>query len=159
MLLLRQSEGGKPDLKGVLMRNDELLGRWNHLKNNVQHLWGKFSEKDFEAAKKKLSDVGHLVQGKLHRIKDHDVSPEDIHIDNYHYETHRMDDMPLTLNKDPGPGIKYSYTENSEFARGAEKAQAVGIDSFGEANTYDPESDEDDDFRIRRGLNSGRDLH
>ena len=151
MLLLRQSEGQKSDLKGVLMLNEEIVGRWNHLKNNMQHLWGKFSEKDFEAARKKISDVTHLVQEKMHRMREHEVSPDDIHIDNYHYESHRMDDMPLTLNKDPGPGVKYSYTENSEFARGAEKTEAVGIDSFGEEDTFDPdEADEGQDFRNRK---------
>ncbi len=150
MLLLRQSEGPKPDIKGVLMRNDELFGRFSHLKNNMQHLWGKFSDKDFEAAKKKISHVTHLVQQKIHRMREHNVSPEDIHIENYHYESHRMDDLPLTLNKDPGPGIKYSYTENSEFARGAEKTEAVGIDSFGEPDTFDPdEADEGQDYRNR----------
>lgn len=131
--------------------NDELLGRWNHLKNNMQHLWGKFSEHDFENAKKKLSDVSHKMQGKFHKMKDHDdVKPEDIQIDNYHYESHRFDDLPLTLAKDPGPGIKYSYTENSEFARDAEKTEAVGIDSFGEQDTFDPEeADEHQTFRDR----------
>lgn len=136
--------------------NDELLGRWNHLKNNMQHLWGKFSEHDFENARNKLSAVSHLVQEKLHRVKDHDVKPDDIHIDNYHYESHRIDDLPLTLMKDPGPGIKYSYTENSEFARDAEKTEAVGIDSFGEEDTFDP--DEADDHQTFRDRNQNSDL-
>jgi hypothetical protein len=158
MLLLRQSEGPKPDIKGVLMRNDELFGRLSHLKNNMQHLWGKFSDKDFELAKKKIADVTHRVQEKLHRLREHEVSPDDIHIDNYHYESHRMDDLPLTLNKDPGPGVKYSYTENSEFARGAEKTEAIGIDSFGEDDTYDPSIDENN-FRkpYPSGLKSNKD--
>lgn len=78
------------------------------------------------------------------------VRPDDIHIDNYQYESHRIDDLPLTLMKDPGPGIKYSYTENSEFARGAEKVPAHGIDSFGEPDTFDPdEADEHQDYRNR----------
>jgi hypothetical protein len=122
------------------MLNDEILGRLNQLKNNMQHLWGKFSEHDFEMARKKISDVSHKVTGKIQHMKnDEDVKPEDIHIENYHYESHRIDDLPLTFVKDPGPGIKYSYTENSEFARGAEKTEAVGIDSFGEEDTFDPE--------------------
>jgi hypothetical protein len=115
------------------MINNELLGRWNHLKNNMQHIWGKFSETKF-------SEVSHLVQESIHKLRDHDdVTPKDIHIDNYQYESHRIDDLPLTLNKDPGPGIKYNYTENSEYARGAEKAPAHGIDSFGEDDSFDPE--------------------
>jgi hypothetical protein len=134
------------------MLNDELLGRWNYVKNNMQHMWGKFSDHDFEMAKKKISDVSHKVQEKLHKLKhEDDVSPHDIHIENYQYESHRIDDMPLTMTKDPGPGIKYSYTENSEFARGAEKTEAVGIDSFGEEDTFDPEeADEHQTFRDRK---------
>lgn len=138
------------------MLNDELLGRWNHLKNNMQHLWGKFSEHDFERARKTISDVTHKVQGKIHKMKDHEVSPSDIQIDNYQYESHRIDDLPLTLNKDPGPGIKYSYTENSEFARGAEKTEAFGLDSFGEEDTFDP--DEADDHQDYRNRNQNSDL-
>jgi hypothetical protein len=151
MLVLVQAERIITYCKGVFMLNEEFLGRWNHLKNNMQHLWGKFSEKEFEAARKKFSDVSHFVQEKLNKTKDHDVSPEDVHIDNYQYESHRIDDLPLTLNKDPGPGIKYDYTENSEFARGAEKVEAFGIDSFGEEDTFDPEeADEHQDYRNRK---------
>jgi hypothetical protein len=133
------------------MLNEELLGCWNYLKNNVLHLWGKFSEKDFALARNKISRMTHRVQDKIHRAKEHELTPSDIHIDNYHYESHRIDDLPLTLNKDPGPGIKYSYTENSEFARGAEKIEAFGIDSFGEEDTFDPdEADEGQDYRNRK---------
>lgn len=79
------------------------------------------------------------------------MTPKDIHIENYHYESHRIDDLPLTITKDPGPGVKYSYTENSEFARGAEKSEAIGIDSFGEEDTFDPdEADEHQDYRNRK---------
>ncbi len=114
------------------MLNEQLLGRWNYLKN-------------------KISVMTHLVQDKIHGVKEHEVSPDDIHIENYQYESHRFDDLPLTLNKDAGPGIKYDYTENSEFARGAEKASAHGIDSFGEQDTFDPdEADEGQDFRNRK---------
>lgn len=132
------------------MMNDELLGRWAHLKNNMQHLWGKFSEHDFENARKKIESVTHLFHKK------DEVKPEDIHIDNYHYESHRIDDLPLTLMKDPGPGVKYSYTENSEFARDAEKTEAVGIDSFGEEDTFDP--DEADEHQTFRDRNQNSDL-
>lgn len=152
MLLLDQSRSLKPDSKGVVMLNDEIMGRLNHLKNNVQHFWGKFSEHDFEMARKKISEVSHRVTGKIQQMKDHeDVKPSDIQIDNYHYESHRVDDLPLTLNKDPGPGIRYSHTENSEFARGAEKEDAYGIDSFGEEDTFDPEEvSEHQTFRDRK---------
>lgn len=137
------------------MRNDDILGRWNHLKNNVQHYWGKFSDHDFEMARKKFSDVSHLVQNKIHKLTESDTVP--IHINNYHYESHRIDfdydeeDLPLTLNKDPGPGVRYDYTENSEFARGAPKSAAHGIDSFGEKDTFDPrEIDENQTYRDRK---------
>lgn len=77
--------------------------------------------------------------------------PSSVRIDNYHYESHRHDDLELTLNRDSGPGVRYSYTENSEFARGAEKEQAIGIDSFGEEDTFDPkEADEHQDYRNRK---------
>lgn len=113
------------------MFNVELAGRWSHLKNNVQHLWDNFSSR--------------------RKVKATPIKPDDIHIDNYQYESHRIDDLPLTLMKDPGPGIKYSYTENSEFARGAEKVPAHGIDSFGEPDTFDPdEADEHQDYRNRK---------
>lgn len=142
MLVYHQSAGAKPTAKGWFMLNDELIGRWNHLKNNMQHLWMKFSEQDFEAARNKISHVFHKDQKES--------SPHQIHIDNYQYESHRIDDLPLTLNKDPGPGVKYAYTENSEFARDAEKVNAYGIDSFGEEDTFDPdEADEHQDFRNR----------
>lgn len=128
------------------MMKGELVGRLSFLKNNMQHMWGKFSENDFEAAR---NSVSNFIE-KISHARDRKVKPDDIHIDNYHYESHRIDDLPLTLNKDPGPGIKYSYTENSEFARGAEKTEAHGIDSFGEQDTFDPEeADEHQDYRNR----------
>lgn len=97
------------------MLNEEIVGRWHHLKENMQHYWSKLSDK------KKM--------------------PLPIHIDNHHYESHRVDDLELTMNKDPGPGIKYGYTDNSEYARGAEKVAARGIDHFGEEDSFDPDED------------------
>lgn len=107
------------------MLNDEIIGRWHHLKNNMQHYWARFSERDF-----------------LHHKDAHkESSPPPIHIDNYQYESHRVDDLELTLNKEAGPGIKYGYTDNSEYARGAEKVASRGIDHFGEEDTFDPDED------------------
>jgi len=40
-------------------------------------------------------------------------------------------------DKSPPRGVKYSHTENSEFARGAEKTEAVGIDKFDEEEVYE----------------------
>lgn len=128
------------------MLKGQFYGRLSHFKNNLQYMWDRFSENEFEMARNGLSDL----VGKIARVRDRKVRPEDIRIDNYHYESHRIDDLPLTLNKDPGPGIKYSYTENSEFARGAEKAEYRGIDKFGEEDTFDPdEVDEHQDYRNR----------
>jgi hypothetical protein len=104
-----------------------------HLKNNLQLLW-----KNFLNTRKK------------------EVKPKDVHIDNYHYESHRSDDLPLTIMKDSGPGVKYSYTENSEFSRGAEKTDAVGIDSFEENEFIDP--DEADEHQDNRNRNQNSDL-
>ncbi len=44
---------------------------------------------------------------------------------------HLVDDLPLTLNREAGPGVTFYSTENSEFSRGARKEKAHGIDSFG----------------------------
>jgi hypothetical protein len=47
-------------------------------------------------------------------------------------------------------GVKYSYTENAEIAKDAPKTEAIGIDSFGEENTFDPDvADEHQDYRNR----------
>ena len=128
------------------MLNGQLIDRWSGFKNNVVHFWDKFSENHFEVVRNSFS---HIV-GKISRSKVENITPQDIHLENYHYESHRFDDLPLTLNKDPGPGVKYGYTENSEFARGADKTEAYGIDSFGEEDTFDPdEADEYQDFRNR----------
>ena len=42
----------------------------------------------------------------------------------------------IALKSPPG-GVKYSHTENSEFARGSEKTEAVGIDKFDEDEVYE----------------------
>jgi hypothetical protein len=118
--------------------------RRSFLKNNLLQ--------NFELARRGFFKVIH----RFTKESDRHVSPEDIHIENYHYESHRIDDLPLTITKDPGPGVKYSYTENSEFARGAEKTEAVGIDSFGEKDTFDP--DEADDHQDYRNRNQNSDL-
>lgn len=114
-------------------------------------MWMKISENDFELAKNTFTEVSQVITRKIDKMRDHKVTPDEIHLDNYHYESHRIDDLPLTLMKDPGPGIKYSYTENSEFAKDAEKAPAVGIDSFGEQDTFSiEEADDHQDFRNRK---------
>jgi hypothetical protein len=48
-------------------------------------------------------------------------------------------------------GVKYSITENNPLARDAEKVESVGIDKFGEADTFDPdEADEHQTFHDRK---------
>ena len=91
-----------------------------------------------------------------YKFHNNPVRPKDISLENYHYESHRSDDLALTLNKESGPGVKYGHTENSEFARGAEKTESIGIDSFGEENTFDP--DEADDFQDYRNRKQNSDL-
>jgi hypothetical protein len=126
---------------------EQVFGKLTHIKNN---LLSRFAERDFSKARERIA----MLLGKK---RDQEVSPNDIHIDNYHYESHRVDDLPLTIIKDPGPGIKYSYTENSEFARGAEKTEAVGIDKFGdEEDTFDIEAA--DDYQDFRNRNQNSDL-
>lgn len=108
---------------------------------------------------KKIWRLGQLAKKKARKIlefRKRGVRPEDIKIENYNYESHRIDDLPLTITKDPAPGVKYSYTENSEFARGAEKEAAIGIDSFGEKDTFD--FDEADDYQDLRNRKQNSDL-
>ncbi|HXH75533.1 MAG TPA: hypothetical protein VNJ08_11240 [Bacteriovoracaceae bacterium] len=48
-------------------------------------------------------------------------------------------DLETALNPDRESHVKFYTTENAEVAKGAEKAPAFGIDSFGEKDTFDPE--------------------
>jgi hypothetical protein len=121
------------------MIENEIFGRLTQLKHNVQHFFG---------------ESRYFLKEKLHKLREKEVHP--IHIDNYHYESHHIDDLPLTLNKDPSPGVRFYSTENSEAARGAEKADAHGIDSFGEKDTFDIE--EADDYQDFRNRNQNSDL-
>lgn len=122
------------------------FGRLSYLKNNMLFMWDKLSENKFETVRNSFSNAVE----KLARVRDKKIKPEDIRIDNYHYESHRADDLPPAFLRDESPGVKYSYTENSEFARYAEKTEAIGIDKFGEEDTFDPdEADEHQDYRNR----------
>lgn len=44
----------------------------------------------------------------------------------------RLKEIEQKKKEDSSSGVKYSTTENSEFARTAEKTKAVGIDKFEE---------------------------
>src|SRR5436190_1769796 len=100
-----------------MMNQHELITKLNGLKTNFQHLISKL---------------------KTHPT-DEDISDDENidGIDNF------VDDLPLTLTRDPSPDIKFYTSENSEISRGANKTKPRGIDSFGEENTFD--FDEADD--------------
>ncbi len=116
------------------------------LKKVMQSLWGRIWGHDFDFARVGFS---HVI-ARFQKRRNHEVSPQDVRIDNYHYESHRIDDMPLTLARSSGPGIKYGYTDNSPLARDAEKVDTIGIDSFGEDTVFRPERRADhQDFQKR----------
>lgn len=84
----------------------------------------------------KISDlkgnIQHLIAKKIHRTSsDDDVEVMEDGTDNY------LDDLPLTLSRDPSPGIKFYATENSQIARGAAREPARGLDKFDEDDSVD----------------------
>ena len=114
------------------MDQQEILTKLLSFKGNLKTLWIKKKGK-------KLSRPNALIDGAT---------------DDY---SSLEDDLPLTLSRESGPGgITYYSTENSEFARGAPKQDAKGIDSFGEENTFDFE--EADDYQTNRDRNQNSDL-
>lgn len=74
----------------------------------------------------KLSDLKENLQHLLGKKKTqfHKIKEEEV--DQY------LDDLPLTINRDPGPGITFYTTENSEFSRGLAREIPKGIDRFDE---------------------------
>ncbi len=136
------------------MLKGELTGRWINLKNHIKQLLTKISENNFEVLKAGLS---HFMQA-INSSEKANIKPQDIQIENYHYESHRTDDSPVTRDKDSDPHqVSYGYTENSEFAKEAEKSEAIGIDKFGdEKDTFDFE--EADDYQDFRNRNQNSDL-
>ncbi len=89
------------------MNQQEILTKLIGFKGNLQQLLGKGIQKF------KSSD----------ETRDEEVESEE--------SDQFTDDLPLTLSRDPRPGVKYSTTENAEIARNASKEDARGIDSFG----------------------------
>ena len=68
-----------------------------------------------------------------------------------------MDEAPGLILEEPFSGVKYDYTENSEFSFGADRAPAFGLDKFGdEVDTFD--FDEADDFQDERNRKQNSDL-
>lgn len=110
------------------------MTKLSDFKINLQHLFGK--------------KVQQFLRS--YPSSDEEMSFDEEGADNY------LDDLPLTINRDPSPGIKYYTTENSDFARGAEKEAPKGIDSFGERDTFD--ADEASDFQTFRDRKQNSDL-
>lgn len=77
----------------------------------------------------KLSDLKgnlqHLIAKRLGSKNEDVTTMEADEVDNF------VDDLPLTLARDAGPGgVTYYDTENSPMSRGARKEPARGIDKF-----------------------------
>lgn len=72
----------------------------------------------------KLSDLKENLQHFFGKNKTQTHKMKNDELDQY------LDDLPLTINRDPGPGIKFYTTENSEFSRGFAKETPKGIDRF-----------------------------
>lgn len=116
------------------MNQQDIFSKLHDLKGNIQHLLAKVRhDKDADA-----------------------TTDEELGFDAAGGEDNYLDDLPLTINRDAGPSVTYYTTENSEFARGAEKTAPRGIDSFGEKDTFS--FDEADDFQTNRDRNQNSDL-
>ncbi len=88
------------------MSQPELLSKLTKLKGNIQR----------------------FVRVRLRYFEEQEEVEEDPNesIDVY------MEDLPLTLNRDPGPNIMFYPTENSKMAKGAPKKIPRGLDRFDE---------------------------
>ena len=98
----------KTELKGVIMNQHEIISKLSAFKMNLQNFVGRNLHKFFKS-ESSVDEMNFPIQDAE---------------DNY------LDDLPLTINRDPSPGIKFYTTENSEFSRGASKEVPRGIDSF-----------------------------
>lgn len=89
-----------------------------------------------------LNERINELKGTFHalwdRMKNTEETSDDDSVD-LDYERNFEDDMPLTLTRETGPGVKYTTTENNPLAAGAEKVESIGIDSFGEDDWIDPD--------------------
>jgi hypothetical protein len=101
-----------------------------------------------EAFMEKFSGLKGILHKIMHKNKRHNVDENGV--DNY------IDDLSLTINREEGPGVKFYSTENAEVANGAQKADAYGIDSFGEQDTFTIE--EADDYQTDRDRHQNSDL-
>jgi hypothetical protein len=112
------------------MNQTEIVSKLSHVKGNIHTFLRRFMKNEDDAVVEKVQEE-----------------------DNYPSE---VDDLPLTLTKEPRPGITFYSTENSPLVRGSTKADAEGIDSFGEKDTFD--LDEVDDYQTNRDRNQNSDL-
>ncbi len=85
-----------------------------------------------------LKGTIHALWDRMRNTEEETSTDESMDLD---YERNFEDDMPLRLAREDGPGIRYYSTENNPMAIGAEKVEAAGIDSFGEDDSIDPESE------------------
>jgi hypothetical protein len=121
--------------KGSIMNRDEAISKLMGIKANLRHL---------------------LDEKFLRYLKVQSWLSEDKLIMSGEESDYYLDDLPLTMNRDSGPGIKYYPTENSDDSRGMPKEVPRGIDSFGERDTFS--FDEADDFQTNRDRNQNSDL-
>lgn len=105
----------------------------------------------------KFSGIKGIVHKILHKNKGYsfDESENEMRFDENGVDNY-IDDLPLTINREEGPGVKFYSTENAEVANGAERADAHGIDSFGEQDTFSIE--EADDYQTDRDRHQNSDL-
>jgi len=115
------------------MSQYEIITKLTDLKVNLQHRLGK--------------KIHQMLKNNARSEK---MTFEEKGTDNY------LDDLPLTINRDPSPRVKFYTTENSELSRGSERELPKGIDSFGEKDTF--EIDEAVDFQTNRDRKQNSDL-
>lgn len=115
------------------MNQQEILNKLSGFKSNLQTIWEKISEHEFERTRERIESSKKRVKHLLHSSKLDEEEAND-----YPAE---VDDLPLTLNRESRPGIKFYSTENASIAIGATKEPAEGIDSFGEDSSYDVEDE------------------
>jgi hypothetical protein len=87
----------------------------------------------------RINELKGSIQSLLGRMRKSDVDDSGEEAMDLDYERNYEDDMPLTLAREDGPGVRYYATENSPLSIGAEKVEQAGIDSFGEDDSPDPE--------------------
>lgn len=85
-----------------------------------------------------LKGTLHALWDRMRKTENEGFDEEDMDLD---YERNSEDDLPLSFAREESPGVKYYSTENNPMSVGAEKVEAGGIDSFGEDDSIDSESE------------------